>query len=177
MRGGTETILLVEDDESVRLITRRVLESHGYTIWEATTAREALEVWRSHREEIALLLTDIIMPEGRDGPRPGRAIARKTEPGLKVMFMSGYSAEVVGKDTEFFRRTRSSLPAETLLAGAHSSKPSANAWMRSSRRGHRVSPGLPHPKAAREDTRPAGALAHSCRPRARARLARRSRNG
>ena len=106
LRGGTETILLVEDDEAVRLITRRVLERFGYTIREASTAREAREIWRGHREEIALLLTDIIMPEGVTGRDLAEEL-RRDRPGLKVMFMSGYSAEVVGKDTEFFRRTRS----------------------------------------------------------------------
>jgi PAS domain S-box-containing protein len=104
--GGAETILLVEDDEEVRMITRRVLERYGYTIWEAPTAREAREVWRSHREEVALLLTDIIMPEGVTGRDLAEEL-RKDRPGLKVVFMSGYSTEMVGKDTEFFRRTRS----------------------------------------------------------------------
>jgi PAS domain S-box-containing protein len=106
LRGGAETILLVEDDEEVRLITRQVLERYGYTIWEAPTAREAREVWLSHREKVALLLTDIIMPEGVTGRDLAEEL-RKDRPGLKVVFMSGYSAEVVGKDTEFFRRTRS----------------------------------------------------------------------
>ena len=106
LRGGTETILLVEDDEEVRMITRRVLEKHGYTIWEAATAREARELWLSHREEVALLLTDIILPEGVTG-RGFAEELRKDRPRLRVVFMSGYSAEVVGKDTEFFRRTGS----------------------------------------------------------------------
>jgi PAS domain S-box-containing protein len=104
--GGTETILLVEDDEEVRLITRRVLERYGYAIWEASTAREAREVWLSHREGIALLLTDIIMPEGVTGRDLAEEL-RKDRPGLKVVFMSGYSTEVVGKGTQFFRRTGS----------------------------------------------------------------------
>jgi PAS domain S-box-containing protein len=103
---GTETILLVEDEEAVRLVTRRVLERYGYTIREAGTAREAREVWRNHREQIALLLTDIIMPEGVTGRDLAEEL-RRDRPGLKVVFMSGYSAEVVGKDTEFFHRTRS----------------------------------------------------------------------
>ena len=106
VRGGTETILLVEDDEAVRMITRRVLERYGYTICEACTAREAQEIWRSRREEVALLLSDIIMPEGITGRDLAEEL-RKDRPGLKVMFMSGYSAEVLGKETEFFRRTRS----------------------------------------------------------------------
>ena len=97
---------MVEDDHAVRLTTRRVLESKGYTIREATNAREALELWHSHAGEIALLLTDIIMPE----EMTGRDLAEQLwgqSPGLKVIFMSGYSADVVGKNTDFIRRTRS----------------------------------------------------------------------
>ena len=104
VRGGTETILLAEDDEPVRMTTRRVLERYGYTVWEATTAREAREVWLSHRAEVALLLTDIIMPEGVSGRELAEGL-RKDRPGLKVVFMSGYGTEVVGNGTEFFRRT------------------------------------------------------------------------
>jgi len=99
-------ILLVEDDHAVRLTTRRVLESKGYTIREATSAQEALELWRKHAEEIALLLTDIVMP----GAMTGRDLAEqlwRQRPGLKVIFMSGYSAEVLGTNTEFIRRTKS----------------------------------------------------------------------
>jgi PAS domain S-box-containing protein len=106
VRGGNETILLVEDDHVVRLTTRRILESKGYRIREATSGREALEVWQSHAEEIALLLTDIIMP----GEMTGRDLAERLcgqRRGLKVIFMSGYSAEVLGANTEFIRRTRS----------------------------------------------------------------------
>jgi two-component system, cell cycle sensor histidine kinase and response regulator CckA len=119
VRGGTETILLVEDDEQVRMITRRVLERYGYTIWEAPTAREAREVWFNHKEEVALLLTDMIMPEGVTGRDLAEGL-RKDRPGLKVVFLSGYSTEVVGKETEFFRRTRSHFlqkpcPPGTLL--------------------------------------------------------------
>jgi DNA-binding NtrC family response regulator len=106
VRGGTETILLVEDEHSMRITTRRVLESKGYTVREATSGREALEVWQSHAAEIALLLTDIIMPEDITG----RDLAERLwaeKPGLKVIFMSGYSADVLGKSTEFIRRTKS----------------------------------------------------------------------
>jgi two-component system cell cycle sensor histidine kinase/response regulator CckA len=106
IRGGKETILLVEDEHAVRMATRRVLESKGYAIREATSAREALELWRSHAGEFALLLTDIVMP----GDMTGRELAERLwgqRPGLKVIFMSGYSAEVLGKHTDFIRRTKS----------------------------------------------------------------------
>jgi PAS domain S-box-containing protein len=106
VRGGTETILLVEDEHAVRMTTRRMLESRGYRIHEATCAREALELWHSHAGEIALLLTDIIMPHEMTG-RELAARLWEQRPGLKVIFMSGYSAEVVGKDTDFIRRTKS----------------------------------------------------------------------
>jgi DNA-binding NtrC family response regulator len=88
------------------VITRRVLESHGYKIHEAITAREALEVWRGRAEEIALLLTDIVMPQGVTG-RDLTDELRAQKPALKVIFMSGYSAAVIGTDTDFFRRTQS----------------------------------------------------------------------
>ena len=104
--GGTETILLVEDDHAVRLTTRRVLASKGYQIREATCAREALELWKQHSAEIALLLTDIMMPEQLTGRDLAERLWRH-RPALKVVFMSGYSADVVGKNTDFVRRTRS----------------------------------------------------------------------
>jgi CheY-like chemotaxis protein len=119
VRGGNETILLVEDDHAVRMTTRRVLESKGYKVWEATSGREALDQWRSHAEEIALLLTDIIMPEGMTGRDLAERLWQQRS-GLKVVFMSGYSADVVGKNTDFMRRTKSHFlqkpcPSRTLL--------------------------------------------------------------
>jgi CheY-like chemotaxis protein len=106
-------------DYSVRMITRRVLETFKYKVHEATCAREAVEVWRQHAGEIALLLTDIVMPEGVSG-RDLADKLRAEKPGLHVIFMSGYSADVVGKDTEFFRRTGSCFlhkpcPTATLI--------------------------------------------------------------
>ena len=95
----------MEDDYAVRVITRRVLERHGYKIYEATSAPEAQELWRSRAEEIALLLSDIVMPEGVTGRELADQL-RASRPALKVILMSGYSAEVVGKDTDFFQRSR-----------------------------------------------------------------------
>jgi PAS domain S-box-containing protein len=113
--GGTETILLVEDEYAVRMVTRRVLESHGYKVYEATTAREALDLWRSRAAEIALVLTDMVMPEGVTGRDLAEQL-RAQSPALKIIFMSGYSADVIGKGTEFFRQTGSHFlqkPAST----------------------------------------------------------------
>ncbi|MCX6917036.1 MAG: ATP-binding protein, partial [Verrucomicrobia bacterium] len=106
VRGGKETILLVEDEHAVRLTTRRILESKGYTVREAASAREALEQCQAHAGEFALLLTDVIMP----GEMSGRDLADRLwvqRPGLRVIFMSGYSADLLGKNPEFIRRTRS----------------------------------------------------------------------
>lgn len=105
LRGGSESILLVEDDNPVRMVTRRVLESFGYNVLEAGSANDALKLWQTHQDRIALLLTDIVMPEGVTG-RELADILRKQKPDIKVILMSGYSAEVAGKDAEFSRRSR-----------------------------------------------------------------------
>jgi PAS domain S-box-containing protein len=97
VRGGTETILLVEDEKPVRELVARVLAKHGYQVLQAGTGAKAVEVWHAHKDKIRLLLTDLIMP----GNMNGRELAETlwTErPDLKVIFTSGYSADVVGKD-------------------------------------------------------------------------------
>ena len=97
LRGGTETILLVEDERPVRELVARVLEKHGYTVLQAATGVEAVEIWRGQKDHIALLLTDLIMPENMNG----RELAEKLwadRADLKVIFSSGYSADIVGKD-------------------------------------------------------------------------------
>jgi len=97
IRGGTETILLVEDEKPVRELVARVLERHGYKVLQAATGVEAVDLWREHKNTIALLLTDLVMPENMNG----RELAEKLwadRPDLKVIFSSGYSADIVGKD-------------------------------------------------------------------------------
>jgi CheY-like chemotaxis protein len=97
VRGGTETILVVEDDAPVRNLTCHLLASHGYNVVQAQCGPEALEVWEQCRGQIDLLLTDLVMPYRLNG----RELAEKLwaqRPGLKVLFTSGYSADVVGKD-------------------------------------------------------------------------------
>ncbi len=102
LRGGSETILVVEDEPAVRMIARRTLESFGYTVYEAGSAREALECWSRHAAETALLLSDLVMPGGITGRELARQL-RAQKPALKVIFMSGYSAEMASKDTTFFQ--------------------------------------------------------------------------
>ncbi|MDB6015708.1 MAG: histidine kinase [Pedosphaera sp.] len=101
--GGTERILLVEDEAAVRLMTRRILRKFGYQVIEAASGREALEIWRSQGTGIDLLLTDVVMPDGINGRDLAEQLRRQT-PGLKVVFMSGYSLNVISKDTDFLNR-------------------------------------------------------------------------
>jgi len=95
--GGRETILLVEDDPALRLAVRDSLARLGYRILEAPTGVKALEVWNQNRGEIRLLLTDLVMPDGMTGKNLAQRLLQEN-PALKVIYMSGYSAEVVGKD-------------------------------------------------------------------------------
>src|SRR5204862_1968769 len=67
IRGGNEALLLVEDEPELRALARQILECYGYRIFEAGTGAEALKLWPQHAQEIDLLLTDIVMPEGITG--------------------------------------------------------------------------------------------------------------
>jgi two-component system, cell cycle sensor histidine kinase and response regulator CckA len=95
--GGSETILLVEDETPLRRLVRSVLESYGYRVLEAESGHRALRLWKEHRSEINLLLTDLVMPGGMTG-RDLADLLRQENPALRIIFMSGYGAEVVGHD-------------------------------------------------------------------------------
>lgn len=86
---GTETILLVEDDDAVRAVARRALDRFGYHVLSAARGDEALGIARNHDREIDLLLTDIMMP-GMNGVEVAAEVAR-IRPGIQVFFMSGYA--------------------------------------------------------------------------------------
>ena len=103
LQRGTETILLVEDDESVRRFVRTVLETAGYTVEAADSGFAALEKLESMSRAPDLLLTDVIMP-GMDG----RVLAREAiirSPGIRLIYMSGYAEVAAGLpgpvDTDF----------------------------------------------------------------------------
>lgn len=96
-RGGSETILLVEDDPAVRRLAREMLERHGYRVVEASSGAEALSLMPGLLEAVALLLTDMVMPEGVGGKELARHLLA-IKPGLKVVYMSGYSAEMAGRE-------------------------------------------------------------------------------
>ncbi|NIO07226.1 MAG: response regulator, partial [Deltaproteobacteria bacterium] len=91
---GTETVLLVEDESSVRDVTTRTLREQGYTVLEAANGDEALEVASKHGvERIHLLLTDVVMPQ-----MGGKALARRLKaqhPDMRVVFFSGYPGEAI----------------------------------------------------------------------------------
>jgi CheY-like chemotaxis protein len=98
-RGGTETILLVEDEPAVRSLTRTILERRGYKVLEAANGVEGFSVWQEHRGAVSLLLTDLVMPAGVSGQKLARQIQAE-KPDLKVIFTSGYSPEIAGRELE-----------------------------------------------------------------------------
>jgi signal transduction histidine kinase/ActR/RegA family two-component response regulator len=90
---GTETILLVEDDDQVREVVISILRLDGYQILEARGAEEAMNLSRLHPGEISLLLTDVVMPKMN-----GRELAKRLaaeRPDMRVLFMSGYTQNVI----------------------------------------------------------------------------------
>jgi PAS domain S-box-containing protein len=96
-RGGTETILVVEDEAPVRELVCHLLAEHGYQILQAESGAKALQVWRESKDRISLLLTDLVMPDQMNGHELAEKL-RAEQPRLKVIITSGYSADVVGKD-------------------------------------------------------------------------------
>ncbi len=97
MVGGSETILVVEDEAPLRLILCTALERCGYSILQAASGVAALDVWREHKEKIQLLLTDMVMPHGLNGHDLARQLTAE-KPGLKVIYCSGYIANHTGQE-------------------------------------------------------------------------------
>jgi len=92
---GTETILLTEDEDTVRSVIKQNLEGYGYTILEARNSAEALELIRSGRHGIDLLITDVLMP-GKSGVELAFEV-NSLIPGLRILFISGYNEDSFDK--------------------------------------------------------------------------------
>ncbi len=93
---GSEVILLVEDEDIVRVLARKVLEASGYVVHEARDGREGLALCEAHEGPIDLLVSDVVMPEL--GGRELAERALKLRPGMKIMFMSGHTQDVMVKE-------------------------------------------------------------------------------
>jgi PAS domain S-box-containing protein len=97
LREGRETVLVAEDEEDLREMVAQILRVQGYKVLTAHSGRHALEVWERANRSIDLLVTDMVMPEGiMGGELAERLLARN--PRLKVIYTSGYSPGMAGKD-------------------------------------------------------------------------------
>jgi len=93
MKTGTETVLVVEDEGIFRDLIVRILKRDGYRMLEAANGGEALMICEEHKEQIDLMLTDVIMPQMN-----GRKLVERTlplHPEMKVLYMSGYTDDVI----------------------------------------------------------------------------------
>ena len=108
LRRGRETVLVAEDEEDLRQMVVNVLKIQGYTVLEAASGRDALEVWEQANRPVDLLLTDMVMPGGIMGGELAERLS-KLCPRLKVIYTSGYSPGMAGKDASLMER-RNFLP-------------------------------------------------------------------
>jgi signal transduction histidine kinase len=99
-RGGSETLLLVEDNDSVREVTAQALRRRGYTVHEMRNAEEALAWTRTTRDRPDLLVTDVVMP-GLSGPNLAARLVEEN-PALKVLYMSGYTDDATAVHGSFW---------------------------------------------------------------------------
>jgi CheY-like chemotaxis protein len=93
---GAGTILLAEDEASVRLLARRTLEAHGYRVLSCADGTEALRAAEAFGPGIDVLVSDVVMP-GMSGPELARRLQR-TRPDLRVLYMSGYTDDTVVRE-------------------------------------------------------------------------------
>jgi CheY-like chemotaxis protein len=91
---------VVEDEEPLRLLVIEVLRRRGYKVIEAKSGAEALRIWPQHREDVQVLLTDIVMPDGVSGWELAKRL-QSDKAGLSVIYTSGYSPDFVDEDGRF----------------------------------------------------------------------------
>jgi hypothetical protein len=106
MAKGSETILLVDDEDGVRKLVSAVLKSNGYDVLEANNGTAALAAWEKNSHKIDMVLTDVVMPQ-MTGIELGKNLGEQA-PGLKILYMSGYRDNAIG-----------GAPGETLRAFLH----------------------------------------------------------
>ncbi len=97
------TILLVEDESLVRALASRILRARGYHVPEAHDGRSALRIATDHQGQIDVLLTDVIMPGGLSGPQVANRLLDQ-QPGLRVLYMSGYTDAMIAHHAAFDSR-------------------------------------------------------------------------
>jgi PAS domain S-box-containing protein len=93
--GGSETVLLVEDDDAMRGLTRELLQEHGYVVLEASGPEGAFGIAESHSGSIDLLMTDVIMPKMNGTQLAAQMVTLR--PQMRVLYMSGYTDEAIGR--------------------------------------------------------------------------------
>lgn len=98
------TILLVEDEDTVRKLVARLLTLNGYRVLTADSGQRALSLWERHHNEIDLLLTDVVLPEGPGGRELADTLQAE-KPALKIIYTSGYALG--------FAKEEECVPAET----------------------------------------------------------------
>ncbi len=119
---GHATILLAEDETGVRSLVQRVLTRQGYRVIEAISGGDALAIWAEHREEITVLLTDIVMPGRPDGHELAARLL-KEKPSLRVVTMSGYDpGEVATRDGSVRPHLRKPFTTDDLLSAIESTR-------------------------------------------------------
>jgi PAS domain S-box-containing protein len=116
---GDATILIVEDDDLMRSLTRQMLEEHGYTVVEASDGKAALERIAENDGQIRLVLTDVVM-RNMSGPELASRLTQ-THPELRVVYMSGYTGELLGEHESLFEVALLEKPfsRESLLKTVH----------------------------------------------------------
>ncbi len=120
IKGGDQTILIAEDQLEVRKLTTEILRTYGYRTIEAADGEQALREFKKHRDEIELVILDVVMPK-KNGKEVFEEI-RRMQPGIRVLFVSGYTGDVIidkGIQDEKVNFLAKPLSASTLLKKVH----------------------------------------------------------